>query len=160
MSGDESILAEVVSASIGGAFSASVLYPLEVLKTKMQAESRQSSSANDNDEMVRTDHSHSSRNDENSSSENKQNNTEKQKQKGMYGYAKHLYNTQGLAPFYTGIETSAFQSALEKALYFFAYTALKNFYYWSSNNNKEKKMGTFMNLALGCAAEWAHLPIT
>eukprot|EP00568_Trieres_chinensis_P015821 CAMPEP_0183318678 /NCGR_PEP_ID=MMETSP0160_2-20130417/61411_1 /TAXON_ID=2839 ORGANISM="Odontella Sinensis, Strain Grunow 1884" /NCGR_SAMPLE_ID=MMETSP0160_2 /ASSEMBLY_ACC=CAM_ASM_000250 /LENGTH=46 /DNA_ID= /DNA_START= /DNA_END= /DNA_ORIENTATION= len=36
--GTESVLSEVVSASLGGAFSASALYPLEVLKTKMQAE--------------------------------------------------------------------------------------------------------------------------
>ena len=34
----ESIASEVVSACVGGMFSASALYPLEVLKTRMQAE--------------------------------------------------------------------------------------------------------------------------
>ena len=40
----ESIASEVVSAMVGGMFSASALYPLEVLKTRMQAESKGSSS--------------------------------------------------------------------------------------------------------------------
>ena len=48
MSNDtESILAEVVSASLGGAFSASTLYPLEVIKTKMQAETSSGGPASD-----------------------------------------------------------------------------------------------------------------
>ena len=33
-----SVASEVVSACIGGMFSASALYPLEILKTRMQAE--------------------------------------------------------------------------------------------------------------------------
>ena len=36
----ESIASEVVSAMVGGMFSASALYPLEVLKTRMQAETK------------------------------------------------------------------------------------------------------------------------
>ena len=36
----ESVASEVVSAMVGGIFSASALYPLEVLKTRMQAETK------------------------------------------------------------------------------------------------------------------------
>lgn len=36
----QSVASEVVSACVGGMFSASALYPLEVLKTRMQAENK------------------------------------------------------------------------------------------------------------------------
>ena len=36
----QSVASEVVSAMLGGMFSASTLYPLEILKTRMQAESK------------------------------------------------------------------------------------------------------------------------
>ena len=42
----ESVASEVVSAMVGGMFSASALYPLEVLKTRMQAESKSTTSKN------------------------------------------------------------------------------------------------------------------
>ena len=46
---------------------------------------------------------------------------------GMKSYAKLMYeNEGGIAPFYSGVITSAVQSATEKALYFFAYTFYKN----------------------------------
>jgi len=152
----ESIASEVIAASLGGAFSASALYPLEVLKTKMQAESKQqqqqqqtstSSENNDSEEPTTSDAS---------------NGTEKQnpvkKSMTMIDYARNLYAQNGIVPFYAGIETSAFQSAVEKALYYFAYTAMKNFYTFFAGSKKH--MGTTVNLILGCLAEWAHLPIT
>ena len=37
----DTIASEVISASLGGAFSSAVLYPLEVLKTKMQADDKE-----------------------------------------------------------------------------------------------------------------------
>jgi len=40
----QSVASEVVSAMVGGMFSASALYPLEILKTRMQAETKGSSS--------------------------------------------------------------------------------------------------------------------
>ncbi len=198
----ESILAEVVSASIGGAFSASALYPLEVLKTKMQAKSKDDDNNeqnNDNgnkDATRRTDTSSSSNTSSSVSNEdcndsdegsddieviskdeqhqeiikNAHNNSlitstnaststknTKTKSKSAVAYAKELYQQQGIAPFYAGIETSAFQSATEKALYFFAYTAFKNVYTFFAGN---QQMGATVNLLLGCMAEWAHLPIT
>lgn len=48
---------------------------------------------------------------------------------GMTNYAGLMYKYEGgISPFYSGVVTSAVQSATEKALYFFAYTFLKNGY--------------------------------
>jgi hypothetical protein len=46
----------------------------------------------------------------------------------MVQYSQYLRKTQGMQVFFAGVETSAFQSATEKALYFFAYTGLKGIY--------------------------------
>jgi hypothetical protein len=78
-------------------------------------------------------------------------------QQGMVAYAKQMYAEGGIPAFYAGIETSAIQSATEKALYFFAYTGLKNGYKVLTGNHH---IDTLPNLLLGCLAEWAHLPIT
>jgi adenine nucleotide transporter 17 len=179
---NESILAEVVAASVGGAFSASALYPLEVLKTKMQAKSKDNDNDNDNDSdddnnngndtsrenEKENEHDSSDSQDEsttrsstnnNNSSQHQQSTTSKPASTSALSFAKDLYDKQGLAPFYAGIGTSAFQSATEKALYFFAYTGFKNIHTFLSSN-PEKQMGTTINLVLGCMAEWAHLPIT
>ena len=125
----DTIASEVLSASVGGAISASILFPLEVLKTKMQAGG-----------------------------------DEEEKEKGMVEYAKDLYRKEGFAVFLNGIETSAFQSSMEKAFYFFAYTALKQVHQFvrsvANPTSSSKSLGASTNLALGCLAEWAHLPIT
>ncbi len=158
----ESIATEVVAASVAGAFSASALYPLEVLKTKMQAESKAissntSKSTSDNDDSKNNAESDESLELIDNESESSGSDINNQKSLSMVQYAKQMYNKDGMTPFYAGIETSAFQSATEKALYFFAYTALKNIHNLLSGSHK---MGTTMNLILGCIAEWAHLPIT
>ena len=46
----------------------------------------------------------------------------------MLQFAQYLIRKHGYKVFWVGVETSALQSATEKALYFFAYTALKEFY--------------------------------
>jgi len=120
---EETIASEVLAASIGGAISAGVLFPLEVLKTKIQA-------TENFDEMEET---------------------------SMLQFARKLYEREGPAVFFRGIETSSFQSALEKALYFFAYTALKTIHQTVTGG---AKLDTATNLLMGCAAEWAHLPIS
>ena len=137
MSG-ETIATEVLAASLGGAISASILYPLEVLKTKMQA----------------ADHSTTSRSDD---GDDDNDNEKDQEQLSMIPFMKQLYMKQGAGVFFRGVETSAFQSALEKALYFFAYTTLKNCHGAVTGG---ARLDTATNLLLGCAAEWAHLPIT
>jgi solute carrier family 25 (peroxisomal adenine nucleotide transporter), member 17 len=85
-------------------------------------------------------------------------------QKGMVDYAVSLYKKEGFGVYLHGIETSAFQSAMEKAFYFFAYTALKQVHQIVRvilhPQAAGKPMDGFTNLALGCLAEWAHLPIT
>uniref|UniRef100_A0A7S2DY88 ADP,ATP carrier protein n=1 Tax=Helicotheca tamesis TaxID=374047 RepID=A0A7S2DY88_9STRA len=141
---NESIATEVISASLGGAFSASALYPLEVLKTKMQAETSDSSKTNAT---------------ENGDEEKGE---QEQASLGMIAYSQKMYAENGIGAFYSGIGTSAFQSAMEKALYFFAYTALKNVYKTMAilTGSDDGRIGTFANLVLGSMAEWAHLPIT
>jgi len=131
----ESIASEVLSASLGGAVSATVLYPLEVLKTKMQAETKKDK-VNDED----------TENSENDPSEF-----------AMIEYAQYLYKNHGMGVFFAGVETSAFQSATEKALYFFAYTIMKNAYKAVAHT---KELSALTTLALGYLAEWAHLPVT
>lgn len=74
----------------------------------------------------------------------------------MLEFARYLMDTYGLQVFWVGVETSALQSATEKALYFFAYTALKGVY----EKLHPGPLRTLPNLLLGAAAEWAHLPIT
>jgi len=165
---NESILGEVVAASVGGAFSASALYPLEVLKTKMQAKSKEenedsssssssSSSKEGSDDSMEVIDSPSDKDTSSSSSPSPSASSKPPPSESALSYAKALYQKEGIAPFYAGIETSAFQSATEKALYFFAYTAFKNIYTFFAGH---RGMGAAVNLLLGCMAEWAHLPIT
>eukprot|EP00934_Nitzschia_sp_Nitz4_P009399 Nitzschia sp. Nitz4//scaffold69_size99277//41416//42351//NITZ4_004630-RA/size99277-processed-gene-0.19-mRNA-1//1//CDS//3329556706//9389//frame0 len=131
----DTIASEVLSASLGGAVSASILYPLEVLKTRMQADNKDDEDADDDEKEV-----------------------------GMVEYAKRLYQKEGLQVYINGVETSAFQSAMEKAFYFFAYTALKNGHaallQQISPVAASKPMNASTNLLLGCLADWCHLPIT
>ena len=148
----ESVASEVVSAMVGGIFSASALYPLEVLKTRMQAEtkvvvashksSRARPGVNDDADDTNEEEEEESSSEEdvhghgqeeyvhNSSSGsngNKQEQYALAASKGMTSYATLMYtNEGGIAPFYAGVATSAIQSATEKALYFFAYTFYKN----------------------------------
>jgi len=182
----QSVASEVASAMVGGMFSASALYPLEVLKTRMQAETKSKSSSKEGKEEEeevlpneqegedgRTSSASSSPSnsrDANSTSFSpaKERHLARQRSlkssyaaaasEGMGAYAALMYeNEGGIAPFYSGVVTSAVQSATEKALYFFAYTFLKNGYAGVTGNSD---IGALSNLVLGCFAEWAHLPVT
>ena len=138
----ETIASEVLSASLGGAISASVLYPLEVLKTKMQAETKGGSSEDAEAAEGQQD---------------QQGDQIDRSKLSMIDYARNLYKTQGIDVFFAGVETSAFQSATEKALYFFAYTGLKSIYRSLHGGAAPR---TLASLVLGSMAEWAHLPFT
>jgi len=138
----ERVASEVLSAMVGGMFSASALYPLEVLKTRMQAEAKPSSNpqeetVNNNETSSTTSTSNNGNNTSNNNDEEESNSTTKKQNlknqythaatEGMSSYASLMYQHEGgIAPFYAGVGTSAVQSATEKALYFFAYTFLKN----------------------------------
>jgi hypothetical protein len=150
----ESVASEVVSAMVGGIFSASALYPLEVLKTRMQAETKVaipkliSSPPEEKDDITNNEEEEEESSSEedvihgygqeeyvhNSSSSSSSSNNMKEQyaiaaSKGMTSYATLMYtNEGGISPFYAGVATSAIQSATEKALYFFAYTFYKNGY--------------------------------
>jgi len=137
---EQSITAEVLSASIGGAFSAAALFPLEIIKTKVQS----SQCEETNTDKKQTDHS------ENDSSSSIRTSSP------TLSLVKSMYEKGGISAFYRGVETSAIQSSVEKALYFFSYTALKQMYALLSS----ERIGPVSNLALGCVAEWTHLPIT
>jgi len=161
----ESVLAEVVAASIGGSFSASVLYPLEVLKTKLQAESKLKQPQSEQPPQAQRQPATEDPEPPSSStnpivpSENDDAFAEPQPPLTAVAYARDLYLREGISPFYAGITTSAFQSATEKALYFFAYTGLKNTYS-ATLATPGQPIGAAVNLLIGSIAEWAHLPIT
>lgn len=133
----DTIASEVLSASLGGAFSTTALYPLEVLKTRMQADAGEDDEGEDK---------------------------KSKKEVGMMEYAKRLYEKEGLQVYMNGVQASACQASLEKGLYFFAYTALKNLRSTLIQvifpASAGKPMSATTNLLLGCLAEWCHLPIT
>jgi solute carrier family 25 (peroxisomal adenine nucleotide transporter), member 17 len=131
----------VLAASLGGAVSAGILYPLEVLKTKLQA-------LTDDDEDDA---------EENKEATQNTTATAPRTSRAMIPFAMKLYREEGLSVFFRGVETSAFQSALEKALYFFSYTALKGLH---RNLTGHTDLPGATNLAVGYLADWAHLPIT
>ena len=134
---ESTIASEMIAAAIGGALSASILYPLEGLKTNIQA--ADASTSTKDGEVKEEEDEETKRND------------------SMIAFAKDMYNTHGLKVFFHGFETSAFQSSLEKAIYFFSYTALKKSYARLTGNTN---LTTVANLALGYAADWSHLPVT
>lgn len=87
-------LAEAVSAGLGGAFSSSALYPIEICKNRLQA---------------------SQKSDDGEGKGNKE-------ASSMVSVAKQLHAKEGIKGFYRGFQYSAIQSATEKALYFYGYT--------------------------------------
>ncbi|KAL3913766.1 MAG: hypothetical protein SGILL_006362 [Bacillariaceae sp.] len=151
LQGKDSIASEVVSASLGGAFSSMVLYPLEVLKTRIQAE--------EHDINVHQPKDNDDNNDDDDDGHFKPNTSG-----SMMSYAHNLYSREGLGVFYKGMAASAMLSALEKACYFCSYTLLKQL----AAKSPKKKLSTSSpaslsigtNLFLGCLAEWSHLPLT
>mmetsp|Transcript_8958 Transcript_8958/g.22188 ORF Transcript_8958/g.22188 Transcript_8958/m.22188 type:complete len:344 (-) Transcript_8958:110-1141(-) len=152
MSQNDTIASEALAAAVGGAVSSGVLYPLEVLKTRMQADDVTGGEMGnkDDDEVDTGEEETSDDNNKTSSSVT------------AADYARSLYRNEGMGVFFDGMEVSAVQSAIEKALYFFAYTALKRGYARArtrgqSNNHQ---LSAVASVLLGCLAEWVHLPVT
>ena len=185
------ILTEVVSASIGGIISSSALYPLEMIKTRMQStsssdgkdsggkadeDSSSSSSSGQASSEAEADDS-SSKDTSNKDAPNKDtsnNSTEISSSSpppsslppsppspppppSMESTALAIYEGGGFKGFWHQFHFSAAQSALEKGLYFLAYTAFKNTY---KSLTAAEDVNAFTSVALGCCAEWAHLPVT
>eukprot|EP00519_Triparma_laevis_P014402 CAMPEP_0182490804 /NCGR_PEP_ID=MMETSP1321-20130603/528_1 /TAXON_ID=91990 /ORGANISM="Bolidomonas sp., Strain RCC1657" /LENGTH=291 /DNA_ID=CAMNT_0024693041 /DNA_START=100 /DNA_END=972 /DNA_ORIENTATION=- len=132
----EEVAIEAGSAAIGGIISSSALFPLEVVKTKMQAmggKGKEKQEGGDGEEDTAAE------------------------PPTALGVAKEVYETAGVPGFYKGMHFSAMQSAMEKGLYFIAYTALKSIYKQITSLDD---IGTISNLGLGCISEWCHLPFT
>jgi len=159
----DTILSEVLSASIGGAVSTSLLYPLEVLKTRMQSSEKSCTTSTRSEPSLDNDDEAQNDKDDEKKKEGEEDETESSNG-GMIEYARRLYKEEGYTVYLKGIELSAFQSSVEKALYFFAYTALKRIHgtiqHLLRGRNHPHSISTGTNILLGCLAEWAHLPIT
>jgi adenine nucleotide transporter 17 len=153
---ETTIASEMLAASIGGAISASILFPLEVIKTKMQAVDT-TTGADEEKEEEEPEQSPDVHRMRKKSAICRKTFPAPSTDQGMITFAKHIYQTEGMKVFFHGMETSAFQSALEKALYFFSYTALKQAYEKISGGTE---LTALTNLALGYAADWSHLPFT
>jgi adenine nucleotide transporter 17 len=178
---EDTIASEVLSAALGGAISSAALYPLEVIKTRMQA------AGDDDDILELSDGVHDSEKEEdtmmnvgdmeNKTTANRKHNT-KNKKMNMVEFASDLYRKEGLKIFFQGMEISAFGSAMQKACYFCAYSALKQLYMGAVLAKHQKRLTTtsssssstqsptppsispLTSVILGCLAEWAHLPLT
>jgi len=140
MSESQHVAAEVISASLAGIFSASTLYPLEVLKTKMQASSTTIENRREMEDARDLEKDSSEDGDEKEGKET----SPKNAPTSTVELAKKMYEEEGIEAFYNGVGTSAFQSATEKALYFFAYTTFKNMY---TSVVSTKEIGPVANLS-------------
>ncbi|GMH69888.1 hypothetical protein TrRE_jg12479 [Triparma retinervis] len=141
----DEILIEATSASLGGLVSSTALFPLEIIKTKMQAmdggkKKGQKKGQKGGDEEG------GDEDEEGCDSE-----------PTAMGVANDIYASNGVLGFYKGVHYSSLQSMMEKGLYFIAYTGLKSV--WKGITGTDE-IGTFSNLGLGCAAEWCQIPFT
>jgi len=143
-----SILTEALSASVGGAISSATLFPLEIIKTRAQAAGVSNSTSSEED------------NDQDDSLENGSKNKDEAQATAAppttLAIAEDIYKTSGIAGFWENFHFSSIQSATEKGIYFLAYTALKGGY----ESMMGRRASTFESLLLGCAGEWAHLPVS
>ncbi len=119
--------------AVGGVFSASALYPLEIIKNRLQSLEKNGGCDND-------------------SKDGKVEDIEAT----QGGVAKYIYKTNGFAGFYRGVTVSAVQSAIEKFLYYYAYSFINTAYERVSG----RRVGPIANLIIGYASEASHLPIS
>ena len=162
----KSVTSEALSAMIGGMVSAVALYPLEVLKTRMQAASnatrtgaktktngRRQTKACENDTNATAEPAAT---DANTSPQCGNDEYLRAAETSVLSYAALMLEREGRGAFYSGVTTKTVQTSAEAGLYFLGYTAFKNAYAkWTSSG-----AGPAANLFLGCLAEWAHLPLT
>jgi len=71
--------------------------------------------------------------------------------------ARKIYSDGGVPAFFAGVGVGACQSAIEKGIYFFAYSLLKSA---ASSILGAKQLSTPTSLVLGYCAEWSHMPVT
>jgi hypothetical protein len=119
-------LIQAVSASAGGMASTLLLFPLDVIKTKMQASRRAlveeqddktsstTTSGNDFDNSSGTTATKSTLNSSSSSGSS-----------SALAVACELSAGGSIRPFFSGVGPGLVQSGIEKGIYFYAYTFLK-----------------------------------
>jgi len=118
--------AQAFSAAVGGIASTVLLFPLDTIKTRIQVAAK--STRIDRNEQPLT----------------------------SLATARSILNEGGVSALFYGVAPGAFQSGLEKAMYFYAYTLLGR----AHAANIAPKPNTAASLAIGYLAEWCHLPFT
>jgi Mitochondrial carrier protein len=106
--GEDTIIFEVLSAALGGAFSSACLYPLEVIKKRMMDNNYKNDNEDDIDNIDPIEGGKGLH-----KGEGKEDATRKLSTM-MIGFARHLFRTEGGAVFYIGWKVSAIQSVIEK----------------------------------------------
>eukprot|EP00281_Chroomonas_sp_CCMP1168_P002951 CAMPEP_0206276108 /NCGR_PEP_ID=MMETSP0047_2-20121206/36121_1 /ASSEMBLY_ACC=CAM_ASM_000192 /TAXON_ID=195065 /ORGANISM="Chroomonas mesostigmatica_cf, Strain CCMP1168" /LENGTH=309 /DNA_ID=CAMNT_0053705585 /DNA_START=48 /DNA_END=977 /DNA_ORIENTATION=- len=132
--GAKEALAEALSAGLGGAFSSTCLYPIEICKNRLQASQKPKVVDGDGGSVGKG---------------------AAEAEASMMSVAKNLYRTEGTGGFYRGFQYSAVQSATEKALYFYGYSFIVQG--WKSVFGGTSPASSVF---LGSLAEWCHLPVS
>lgn len=113
-------LIQAVSASAGGMASTLLLFPLDVIKTKMQASRRTSV-----EEQADKADCASSGNVNNNSIASTSTNGSLSGSSSAMAVACELAAGGSIKPFFSGVGPGLVQSGIEKGIYFYAYTFLK-----------------------------------
>lgn len=127
---------QALSASCGGLCSSVSLHPLDTLKTRLQAQgtstnpNRPEGKAEDGDERANP-------------------------SGGVLATIREIHAEGGVAAFFKGVVPSTTQNVVEKFIYFFAYTLLRE-----GHQRVFGEVQTVGAIVVGYLSEWAHLPVT
>eukprot|EP00624_Nannochloropsis_granulata_P006233 evm.model.NODE_45735_length_11245_cov_26.621521.1 len=140
------VLAEALSAAEGGAISTAVLYPLEVIKTVIQASKGKkkaetkppaTSSTTSDEEQARVEEGEASPiaaaaaataiTLASAAAAEEEGKGEEDAAKPLTSseVAQEIYKRAGVTGFFGGVQYASLQSALEKSIYFYAYSTMK-----------------------------------
>ncbi|KAM3570441.1 hypothetical protein VYU27_007502 [Nannochloropsis oceanica] len=173
------VLAEALSAAEGGAISTAVLYPLEVIKTviqaskgKKKAETKPSaaSSSTWNEEQARAEEGEASPiaaaaaatvtaitlASGSAAEKERKGGEDAAKPLTSREVAQDIYKRAGVTGFFGGVQYASLQSALEKSIYFYAYSTMKGITKLLNGG----RFGVRENLIVGYLSEVIHLPVT
>ncbi|CAM9193200.1 unnamed protein product [Choristocarpus tenellus] len=178
--------AEATAAAVGGMVSAGTLFPLEVIKTNLQAKTkmvktaqtmttggegaggkkRTAASVHHEEESLAIETGGKASENDMQSKEGRQDGDryglgvrEAEKPATMLSVASEIFHCQGLGGFYEGVVYASGQSAVEKAAYFYGYSWLKAAVLQAQGRGGSG-LSTIADLGLGYLAEAFHLPFT